>query len=186
MTDTWQNKGSFLFGTVDMYLTFGIKLAENSFPVDVLIPELRSRKVTIPLRHGSYDYGAQYYNERGIQITCVTNRTVTRDEVREIAYILSKKSEIRFWNEPEKYYIGRVYEPPTLEQLRNVGNRFTMNFICEPFAYRNTFTEFFIDQRYIPNYQGTASTPTYIVIENIGSGNISNIRITQTNRKDSY
>ena len=186
MAETWQNQGSFLFGNVDMFQTFGIKLAENSFPQDVLIPNLRSRKVTIPLRHGSYDYGAQYYDERGIGITCVTKRVISREEVREIAYILSKKSEIRFWNEPEKYYIGRVYQPPTLEQVRNVGNRFELEFVCEPFAYRNTFTEFFVDQRYIPNYQGTASTPTYIVIENIGSGNISNIRITQTNRKDSY
>lgn len=186
MSDTWQTKGSFLFGTTDMYLTFGIRLEANSFPEDVMIPELRARKQTILLRHGAYDYGAQYYEERGIQITCVTNKTISRDDVREIAYILSKKSEIRFWNEPEKYYIGRVYEPSTLEQLRNVGNRFTLDFVCEPFAYRNTFTAFFVDRRYVPNYQGTAPTPTYIVIENTGSSNIANIQITQTNRKDNY
>ena len=186
MPDTWQTKGSFLFGTTDMFVTFGIKLADNSVPEDVLIPGLRSRKQTIPLQHGAYDYGAQYYDERQIRIECVTNRTITRADVREIAYILSKKSEIRLWNEPEKYYIGRVYNPPTLEQIRNVGNRFEIEFICDPFAYRNTFTEYFTNRRYSPAYQGTAATPTYIVIENTGSGNITNIRITQTDRKDVY
>ena len=184
--ENWETKQSLVFGNTDMYRTFGIRLADKSFPQDVLIPGLRSRKQTIPLRHGAYDYGAQYYEERGIGISCVTDKTITRDDVREIAYILSKKSEIRFWTEPEKYYIGRVYEPPTLEQIRNVGNQFELEFICEPFAYRNTFTEFFENRRYVPEYQGTAPTPTYIVIENIGSGNISNIRITQTNRKDTY
>ena len=182
----WKNSGSFLFGNTDMYLQFGIKLTEKSIPKDVLMPELRARKRMIALRDGSYDYGARYYEERAIEIECVTNQVITREDTREIAYILSKKSQIRFWTEPEKYYVGRVYEPPTLEQIRKVGNRFSLIFICEPFAYRNTFTEFFTNRRYAPNYQGTAPTPTYIVIENTGSGNITNIRITQTNRKDNY
>ena len=184
--ENWETKQSFLFSNTDMYRTFGIRLADKSFPQDVLIPGLRSRKQTIPLRHGAYDYGAKYYEERGIEISCVTDKTITRADVREIAYILSKKSEFRFWNEPEKYYIGRVYNPPTLEQIRKVGNRFELEFTCEPFAYRNTFTEFFENRRYNPNYQGTATTPTYIVIENTGSGNVTNIRITQTDRKDIY
>ena len=186
MADTWQTKGSFLFGTTDMFLTYGIKLASDSIPEDVLLPGLRSRKQIIPQRHGAYDYGAQYYDERGIQVECVTNRTITREETRELAYTLSKKTEIRFWTEPEKYYIGRVYRAPTLEQLRNVGNRFTLAFICEPFAYRRTFTEPFTNRKYVPSYQGTAPTPTYIVIENVGTGNITNIQITQTDRKDTY
>lgn len=182
----WQNSGSFLFGSVDMYQRFGLKLAEKSIPQDVLMPGLRPRKQTIPQQHGEYDFGAQYYDERAIEIECVTNRVISRDESREIAYILSKKAEIRFWTEPEKYYIGRVYDPPTLDQLRNVGQHFILTFICEPFAYRNTFTQYFVNNRFVPEYQGTAPTPTYIVIENVGSGNVVNIQITQTNRKDSY
>ena len=184
--ENWENSGSFLFGTVDMFQQFGLKLADKSIPQDVLMPGLRSRKQTIPQRHGEYDFGAQYYEERAIEIECVTNRVISRDESREIAYILSKKAEIRFWTEPEKYYIGRVYDPPTLDQLRNVGHHFTLTFICEPFAYRNTFTQYFENNRFVPEYQGTAPTPTYIVIENVGSGNVVNIQITQTNRKDSY
>ena len=186
MADTWETKGSFLFGNTDMFLTFGIKLAEDSFPTDVLIPKLRARKITIPQKHGAYDYGAQYYDERGIEIQCVTNRVISREDVREIAYILSKKSEIRFWNEPEKYYIGRVYEPPTLDQLRNVGNRFSLVFVCDPFAYGVTKTESFSNLSYTPSYSGTAETPTYIVIRNSAvSGNVTNIKISQTDKENS-
>ena len=185
MAFDWTNKSSFKIGTVDMYLQYGIQLTNDGMPQDVLLPDLRSRKVTIPLRHGSYDYGAHYYNERAIQITCVTTRIITREDAREIAPILSKKSEIRFWTEPDKYYIGRVYQAPTLEQLRNVGNRFPLIFICEPFAYGATKTESFTGLQYIPNYKGTAPTPTYIVIENVGQTDAVNIQITQTIKKES-
>ncbi len=168
-----------------MFAEYGIKLKENSFPKDVLLPGLRSRKVTIPLRHGSYDYGAAYYNERAIQIECVTKKVISREQTREIAYVLSKKARIRFWTEPEKYYIGRVYQAPTLDQLRNVGNEFSLTFVCEPFAYGETLTENFESRQFSPSYSGTAATPTYIVIENTGSSNAVNLIITQTIKKES-
>ncbi len=186
MSDSWKENGSFLFGTVDMFETYGLKLTERSMPQDVLMPDLRSRKRTIPLRHGAYDYGAHYYDERAIQIECITKRIISREESREIAYILARKSEIRFWTEPEKYYIGRVYEAPNLDQLRNAGNRFQLTFICEPFAYRNTLTEAFVNRVYIPNYDGTAPTPTQIVITNTSQTvTIRNITIVQTIKKES-
>ncbi len=183
MTVSWQTKASFLYGSTDMYVTYGIKLANDSIPEDVLLPELRPRKVTVPLRSGAYDYGALFYNERTIQIECVTTRALTRDDTREIAYTLSKKAEIRFWTEPDKFYIGRVYQPPSLELLRNAGSRFQMAFICEPFAYGRTLTEQFTGQAYIPDYSGTAPTPTYIVIKNTGTSNAVNIKITQTDKR---
>lgn len=186
MAGTWNENGSFLFGTIDIYERFGIKLADDSLPEDVLIPGLRSRKQIIPQRHGAYDFGAQYYDERAIRITCVTKRMITREETREIAYILSKKSQVRFWHEPEKYYIGRVYEAPDLEQIRNVGNRFKLTFILEPFAYGLTKTESFDSQLYVPDYPGTAGTPTYIVIQNTGSGTARNIQIKQTDKMEAY
>ena len=187
MSDLWKTNGSFQFGITDMYATFGIKLVDDSIPEDVLFPVIRSRKVTIPQRHGAYDFGAQYYNERNVKIQCVTHRTITRDESREIAYLLSKKSEIRFWTEPDKYYVGRAYEAPTLEQLRNAGNRFSLTFVCEPFAYGLTKTDLFTRLNYTPSYQGTAPTPTYIVLRNSAtSGNVTNIKITMTDREENY
>lgn len=182
---TWQNTSSFLFGGQDMFQRFGLQLVDDGMPSDVLMPDLRERKVTIPLRSGAYDYGAHYYDERTITYTCVTTRMVSRDDAREIAYILSKKAEIRIWTEPDKHYIGRVYQAPSLEQLRNIGNRFPLTFVCEPFAYGATTTEPMPSLVFQPDYKGTAPTPTYIVIENTGSGDAVNIQIVQTNRKDS-
>ena len=185
MEKTWLTKSSFTFGGIDMFERFGIQL-ENE-PHDVILPPLRSRKITIPQRHGSYDYGAKYYNERGLQLDCVTIRILAREDVREISYLLSRKSEIRIWNEPEKYYIGRIYDSASLEQLRNTANKFVLTFVCEPFAYGETKTEAFVQRQYFPSYAGTAASPTYIVIRNSAtSGNVSNIKITQIDKQENY
>lgn len=181
---TWQDKSSFLFGAVDMYQRFGIMIADDGMPGDLLKPQLRERKVTIPLRSGAYDYGARYYNERPVQINCVTVRAGTRDDAREMAYVLSRKGQLRLWNEPDKYYVGRIYEAPSLECLRIKGNRFTLSFLMEPFAYRNAVTKPFTNRRLVPNYPGTAPTPTYIRIENTGSGNAVNIQIIQSIKQE--
>lgn len=181
---TYLDKSSFLFGMTDMFQTFGISISDDGMPDDVLKPQLRERKVVIPLRNGAYDYGARYYDERPYGITCVTVRAGTRDDAREMAYILSKKSTLRLWNEPDKYYVGRIYQAPSLECLRKVGNKFTLNFMLEPFAYGETLTESFVDRKFIPNYKGTADTPTYIVIRNTGSGNVVNIQITQSIKQE--
>ena len=148
---TWQNTSSFLFGGQDMFQRFGLQLVDDGMPSDVLMPNLRERKVTIPLRSGAYDYGAHYYNERPLTINCVTVRAGTREDAREMAYILAKKSQIRLWNEPDKYYVGRIYQAPGLEVLRKIGNRFSLSFICEPFAYGETLTESFTDRRFSPS-----------------------------------
>ena len=181
---TYIDKSSFLFGTTDMYQTFGISIAENGLPDDVLKPPLRERKVVVPMRNGAYDFGAHWYDERPLSVTCVTVKAGTRDDAREMAYILSKKSQIRFWNEPDKYYMGRIYSAPGLEILRKVGNRFTLEFVLEPFAYGEAVSEPFVNRRYKMNYKGTAPTPTYIVIENTGSGNARNIQIVQSIRRE--
>lgn len=182
---TWQNTSSFIFGNTDMFQRFGIQITDDGMPNDVLKPQLRERKVTVPLRNGAYDYGAHYYDERPLTINCVTVRAGTRDDAREMAYLLSKKSQIRLWNEPDKYYIGRVYQTPDLECLRIKGNRFTLNFVLEPFAYGQTYTESFVNLKFVPDYKGTADTPTYIVIRNTGSGNAVNIQIAQSIKQES-
>ncbi len=184
MSFNWQTKSSFMFNGIDMYDRFGLMIADNGMPQDVLLPGLRPRKVTVPLRSGSFDFGAHYYDERGLAINCVTVKKGSRDDAREMAYILSKKSEIRFWNEPDKYYVGRIYESPPLDILRNVGNQFSLTFVCEPFAYGASHTEQMPSLVYTTTYKGTAPTPTYIVIENTGNANAVNIQIVQTNRKE--
>lgn len=188
---SYTEHGSFKFGNTDMYDTFGIMLLDTGVPNDAFIPAIRERKVTIPLRHGAYDFGAKYYNERQLELNCITanpvDKSQLRNYIREVTYVLSKKSEIRLWNEPDKYYIGRIYDETALQQLRDVANAFTLTFVCEPFAYGQTKTEPFTNLSYIPSYNGTAPTPTYIVIRNVAvSGNVTNIKITMTNKEENY
>ena len=182
--------GSFKFGSIDMYDTYGIQILDSSMAKDLLLPAVRPRKVTVPLRHGQYDYGAKYYDERSLVLNCVTilnySDTEARSFAREIAYALSKKNRIRIWNEPNRYYIGRVEKEIELEQTRDVGNVFNIEFTCEPFAYGDTVSKNFENQTLTPNYIGTAQTPTIIEITNTGSTNISGITIKQVIRKDSY
>lgn len=177
---TWQTAGSFLFGDIDMYAVFGLRITDKGFPQDVLLPNLRPRKITLPLRSGAYDFGAKYYDERQIPQTCVSTKYASRAEARQLAWILSKKEKIRFWYDPDVYYIGRVYAAPTLEMLRNIGWRFPLTFICDPFACGPDVHGSFTNNRYIPDYQGTAPTPAKITIRNTGSVPIHAISISMT------
>ncbi len=187
---SYLNHGSFKFGGVDMYQQYGIMILDTGMPKDSFIPAIRPRKVNIPQRHGEYDFGAKYYEERTLTLDCITAKQMSgytfRTFIREVTYALSKKSEIRLWNEPDKYYVGRIYDEIELNQLRDVGNTFTLTFLCEPFAYGESIYEAFDGNKFVPNYRGTAPTPAYITIVNNGSVPIKNIRISQINRKDAY
>ena len=96
---------SFTFGGVDMYEAYGIRVVHY----DLLLPKLRPRKVTIPQRSGEYDFGARYHDERVLLLECDSRNSLTRAQLRELAYALSKKNRIVLWDEPEKYYIGQLY-----------------------------------------------------------------------------
>lgn len=188
---SYTEHGSFKFGSTDMYDTFGIMLLDTGMPEDLFIPAIRERKVTVPMRHGQYDFGAKYYNERRLTLNCITaepiDKTQLRSFIREVTFVLSKKSEIRLWNEPDKYYVGRLYDEVGLQQLRDLANAFSLVFTCEPFAYGRTFTKVFDSNlEYIPEYDGTASAPTYIVITNTGNIPVTNIQIKQIDKKENY
>lgn len=182
--------GSFKFGNIDMYDTYGVQILDTSMAEDLLIPAIRPRKVTIPLRHGQYDYGAEYYEERPLTLNCITVRNHSENQARsfarEIAWALSKKDQIRIWNEPDRYYVGRIEKEISLTQVRDVGNVFTLEFTCEPFAYGETVVKQFNTLTLVPDYKGTAPTPVYIEIINTGDTDISVLRISQLDRKDVY
>lgn len=185
---TYLNHGSFKFGGVDMYQKYGIMILDTGLPKDYLIPSLRPRKIRMPRRHGEYDFGAKYYDERTLTLDCVTVKRLTkytfRTFAREVSWALSKKSEIRLWNEPEKYYIGRIYDEIELVQIPDTGFQFKIDFICDPFAYSEAVYTSFDGNQFIPDYKGTAPTPTFIEIVNNGNANAKNIRISMIKRKD--
>ena len=163
---------SFEFSGTDMFSSYGMRIRKKH---DVLKPSLRERKIVIPSRSGAYDFGAKTYNERTILVECDTIKTLTADDKREIAFLLSEKGTIRFWDDPERYYIGRIYDAAEIEKVGGIGTYFPLTFICDPFAYGvtpgwgwcGTFnaSEMSIDV----NYEGTAETPGVLKIKNNNS-----------------
>lgn len=182
---------SFMYGTHDMLEEFGIKV----FAYDVLLPKLRDRRITIPQRSGSYDFGAMYYDDRILELKCDSVIGLTRAELRELSYVLSKKAKIVMGDEQDKYYLGRIYDPSQIDHIGVIGHKFDLSFICEPFAYANN--EVMSDAFTLTNngssieigfedlnYIGTAEAPTKIVITNNGSQAVNGIKIRIRERKD--
>lgn len=178
---TIQNN-SMMFGNTDLREAYGIIIEEIIRP---FLPQLRSRKVEIPERDGAYDYGAKYRQEIPIEVRFGTVKLLSRSAVRELIYELSFKNKIVFWDEPDKYYIGRLYEPGTAERIAGSMRKFELTFICDPYAYGKTVTEEFA-RTYTPSYAGSAPTPTRLQIQNIGNNAVSGIHITITRRKEAY
>lgn len=156
-------RGEFSVDGISLYEKFKVRVEHKT---DVLLPPLRSRKVSIPHRNGKYDFGAKYREERTLRLDCSIPKVISRAELREFAFLLSKKANLRFWDEPDKCYIGQLYNPDELERLAQGQCRFSLEFTCEPFALGET--------KEIPiktginklDYKGTAETPTLLVLKN--------------------
>ena len=169
-------KHSFSFCGVDMREKYGLIVEKAE---DVLAPDLRERKVEIPSRDGAWDYGAENYDERRLVITC--GALLTREQCRELSYELSRKAEIRLWDEPGKYYVGRIYDSTSIERVVGKARKFQLVFVCEPFAYGEQKTENFVGEKKL-EYAGTARAPTRITITNQTGAAVQGLTITMKER----
>lgn len=168
---------SFVFRGVDMLATYGVRCISS----DPLLPELRPRKIEVPGRDGAYDYGAAHYVERIITLHCDSMRSLRREELREVALLLTAKGPLVLWDEPDKYYIGRIYRQTELRYIGMVGHEFDLTFVCDPFAYGKTVNGP-LETRI--QYAGTARTPTRIQITNTGNTTITSIKMRVRERRD--
>lgn len=180
-----QEWGDLVFDGVSLSEKYGLTFGT---PEDVLFPKWRERKQSIPGRDGRYDYGARNHEERPYKIKCVSHRPLSRAEVRELAYLLSKKSTIRNWDEPGKYYVGQLMDDQPLKRLtadRNGNGRIglELTFTCEPYAYSDTITQPLKNGNNPINYKGTAETPCLIILKNTGQEAIQTVQIKLTFRK---
>ncbi len=168
---------SFSFGKFNSLDDWGIKV----ITYDVLFPEKRERKTAIPRRSGMYNHGKNTWNERIIRIECTLERKISRAELREIAYELSRRAQLRLWEEPDKYYIGEIYSPPDVIDYANECMRdFELEFICEPFALAESRSEPIKDGKNAVKYSGTVEKGAIFEIRNPNNFSVSNISITTT------
>lgn len=170
---------SFSFGRYNSLDDWGIRVVKH----DVLTPAKRPRKVRIPMRSGLYDYGARCWEERTVRIECTLERKMSREELREVAWALSRKSRLRLWDEPDKFYIGELYDPAEIADYFDEAMReFTLSFICEPFALGRTVTQPLAMGANPISYQGTAPAPCLIVLRNLSQSSASTVTITAVKR----
>lgn len=170
---------SFSFSTYNSMDDWGIQVIAT----DVFLPPKRHRKLEIPGRSGAFDYGAKDWGERTIRLDCRLTRQISKSGFREIVYLLSKKGRIRLWNEPDKYYIGELYDQADVQDFYLESMReFELVFTCEPFAYGETKTLPLSDGRNAVAYRGTADAPCTIVLKNISESDIINVTITAIQR----
>lgn len=177
---------SFMYGTHDMFAEFGVRV----IAYDVLLPKLRERKIVLPKRSGSYDMGGQYYDERVLEMQCDSLSNLSRSDLRELSYILSKKQKIVMGDEQDKYYYGRIYDPSQIDHIGYIGTKFDLSFVCEPFAYKNDEDKVsfqlagIIPSITVIDYNGTERAPTKIVIRNTGSTTVDSVKIRIRERRD--
>ena len=183
---------NFLYNDVDMYMTFGIRCIATRH----LTANLRPRKIVVPTRSGAYDYRANYHDERELSILCQVTRplikTEEQDEFDDLKYLLcggKSKGRIILWDQPDRYYYGRVYDQDVVKEYFNLaGREITLRFICDPYAYGLEPKIFTTDSNMLDltesnHYIGTRETPTRITIRNTGDMPISGIQITTYTRR---
>ena len=170
---------SFNFGTKNSLRDWGIKV----IAYDVFSAPKRERKVRIPFRSGAYDYGEKWYDEKIINLDCDTGHgdrpPLTKAEMREVIYFMSQRNRLVLWDEPDKFYIGELFESSPMNVLpKYIKQQFVLPIICQPFAYK--------DQVILPltggetdiEYAGTAETPTLMVFKNTTDRPINQIVVT--------
>lgn len=153
---------SFEFRGVNFLDQFNLKIIK----VDYILPPKRERKIQIPRRHGLYDFGSECFEERLIRLECDLLNPLSRAEMRELSALLSKKGKLYLWDEPDKYYVGEIYNGGEIFEFPKASIRtFTLEFICEPFAYRE-MKEIELHKGVNKiNYQGTFETPCRLILE---------------------
>lgn len=107
------------------------------------LPSMRNMGVTVPGRHGAYDFGA-YFEPREFALNCVFKRQAYDDLKRQIRainrlfvdeYGRPKTVKLRFGDEVDKYYNVRITEGISVSRVAERGF-FTLHLTAfDPYAY---------------------------------------------------
>ena len=123
------------YDALDSYANFKIIAKSVDRPI---LPSMRKREMAIPGKHGTYDFGLNTYDNRIISVLIQYVGATFNDlrlRARDIAAWLSQTSykELIFSDEPDKYYLAKIYDPVGLENFFRLGKA-TVQFECQPFA----------------------------------------------------
>jgi len=165
---------SFTFGTTNSMDAFGIKVISY----DPFSPSKRPRNEVIDFRHGTFDQGRKFYNDRSVTVECHAIEPLSRAQLREVAALYSSPNILRFWDEPDKFYRGELMESVDVivHALRN-RHKFVLPFHCEPFAFGRQVTQQIRQGDNAIQYSGTIEAPTMLVIRNPNNFPINGISV---------
>lgn len=151
-----------------------------------LLPKRRISEFVIPRRSGTYEVETNEYEKREISgiigIMNLNSFEELRKKARDIAFWLSGGGKLIFDDEPDKYYQARLIDQVDIAQLMMQPKATArIDFSCQPFAMsvEKTRKPLNIGRNRDLNYQGTAETPTRIILRNTGTQPITNIKIKQ-------
>lgn len=124
-----------LYNSLDSYADFRIIVKSVDRPI---LPALVRREISVPGKHGTYDFGENSYENRIIIVEIKyigTSFNELRLRARNIAAWLSQTTykELIFSDEPDKFYLAKIYDPVSLENFFRLGKA-TVQFECRPFA----------------------------------------------------
>ena len=125
----------FEYNGTHSYDAYGIYIKSSNRSI---LPALRKREIMISGKHGTYDFGENTYDNRIVSVDIAYIRDTLNDlrlHARDIAAWLSQTSykELIFDDEPDKYYLAKIYNDIGLETLYTLGEA-TIQFECQPFA----------------------------------------------------
>ncbi|MBQ7436107.1 MAG: phage tail family protein [Oscillospiraceae bacterium] len=153
----------------------------------IILPEKRRVMIEIPGRSGYHSQSDGTYLAREETFHCYYVRPENislADSARRIALWLSGEGRLEFDNEPGKYYDAFVVgAPPQIRHLQY--GEFDVTFCYSPpFAYTEIQQE---SDTIVSNsgyiflpVNGTADTPCRIIIKNVGTRTINNLRVTRS------
>jgi len=163
----------------------GIKSSDKNIVLKeykpIFLPALNVEYEQVPGRHGSIEFNDNTRQDIVIEVDIAIlgdSKTEVMVNARAIEHWLSQKGQLSFWDEPKKFYIGRIVNQIPLERQAAWGEA-TLLFRCEPFAYFvNTPDESFVLDDKIPiceqiTAQNATATheitePTIIEVKNNG------------------
>lgn len=117
--------------------TYGIVAKTVNRPI---LPTLRKREITIPGKHGTYDFDDNTFDKRIIEVELKyigTSFDELRTRARSIASWLNAydgSKKLIFDDETDKWYVAKIYSTVGLQNLFKIGQT-KIQFECEPFAY---------------------------------------------------
>ena len=167
--------GSFEFASLNSVDSFGIYVRQHT-PV---VPSKRIRKSSIPLRHGSYNFGVKAHEEIAISLDLFCEREYERSEFRAVSAWLAKVGKLYFWDEPDKFYQGEFETYPSFDEYTMLRmHQFTCTFVAYPFALGETKTVAIANGTNKVPYSGTAERPAYLKLTNTSGHEINGVQIS--------